>query len=51
MMKKSWPWEENYDQWKVLLKKTLKVVIFNSIVVGGTLGIVDSLMSDYRVQI
>lgn len=34
-----------------MLKKTLKVVIFNSVIVGGFLGISDSLMSDYRVKI
>jgi sterol desaturase/sphingolipid hydroxylase (fatty acid hydroxylase superfamily) len=28
-----WPWEENYGEWKAFLIKTLKLVVFNGVVI------------------
>lgn len=30
--KNSWPWEENYEEWKILLKRTAKYLLFNQFV-------------------
>lgn len=41
-----WPWEQNYEEWRILLSKTIKQIAFNNLFMVPLFLIIDMLVTN-----
>ena len=42
-----WPWEEDKEKWKALLRETIPLILFNTIILGTILSFIDAYFELY----
>ena len=46
---KKWPWDEDPQQWAQTLNKSIKVVLFNNMIVAPIVLYINAFLNDFKV--